>query len=178
MTGYLTAYQDLIRSLGAPAFEVTVVGSPAPQGSKKAFVVRSKTGKVRATVRESSDEVAPWRASVAYAARQAVSAGWVPLDGPLLAQMVFSMPRTASLPKTLRRVPASAPDLSKLQRSTEDALDVDASIITNDSRIVDYVATGKVYEGDFLHPWALPHPGAIIRLWPYPEDLLQVRSGR
>ena len=53
--------------------------------------------------------------------------------------------------------PTSAPDLSKLIRSTEDALG-DAGAIVNDARIVDHNARKRYTHADF------PMPGAIIVL--------------
>lgn len=155
--------------LGEPALAFTVIGVPGPQGSKSP---KGKTKDGRTIMVESSKKVKPWRLHVATVARETAGENWVQLDGPLVADMIFTLPAPVNLPKTLRRVPTTTPDLSKLLRSTEDALDTDASVIRNDSHIVAYRSTAKVYEGDRFHPDALPHPGAVIRLWRYPAHLL------
>jgi len=160
--------------LGPPLLAIVVYGSPAPQGSKSAFV-NPKTQRV--VVKESSDAVKPWRAAVLAAAQSARPATWETLDGPLVADMVFTMPRQKSAPKTLRTLPSPYPDLSKLCRATEDALGEDSKnlgrlIIADDARIVAYRRLHKVYEGDPLDVDALRRPGAVIRLWRYPGHYL------
>ena len=153
--------------LAPSLLEVTVVGVPAPQGSKKAFV-RGK----KAILVESSAKVAPWRTAVALAAVEAAGRDWQTIDGPVLLEAAFTLPRPKSAPKTLRRVPDRTPDLSKLLRSTEDALATDSNILSDDARIVAFLWPRKVYEGDPLDPDALRHPGAVLRLWAYPDHLL------
>lgn len=89
---------------------------------------------------EQSKYVAPWREAVKYAAIQ-VWKGQLPLDGPLSGSITFYIERPKK-PKYHR--PATAPDLSKLLRSTEDALK-DAGVIADDSRIVEYTRLDKRY---------------------------------
>lgn len=139
-----------------PDLVVTVAGTPAPQGSKNAYQRGS-----RIVLVESSRKVKPWRAVVAAAARVA-HGDREPLDGPLEASMVFTFARPPSARR--RPYPSVSPDLSKLLRATEDALDVDAGVITNDARIVSYRRLGKFYV-DTPAPDVLPYPGAVIRLW-------------
>ena len=68
----------LLAALGAPAVQLRVLGTPGPQGSKKA------TGRMGERVRlvESSKKVKPWRAQVTAAA---YAAGHRPGPGGLLA---------------------------------------------------------------------------------------------
>lgn len=108
-----------------------VPGVPQPGGSKKAFVVRMKTGVTRAVVTEDAKHNAPWRAVVSLAARQAME-GRALFTGALSVSFDFVMPR----PKGHYRTGAKAhllrddaplghtckPDRTKLMRSTEDAL--------------------------------------------------------
>lgn len=160
--------------LGAPLFEAVVYGTPAPQGSKKAFAVtKGKKGAKEYTGRvamvESSAKVAPWRSAVASIAtlvtrRAAGGPGWVLLDGPLVVDFVFSMPRPQTMPKG-RVYPHVTPDLSKLARSTEDALT--KIVWADDARVVDYRRLAKVYA---LGPDndALSSPGVVIRVWQAP----------
>lgn len=136
-----------------------VYGTPAPQGSKK-FVGTNKAG--RGILVESSKKVRPWRQDVKRAAEE-LRAGAAPLDGALVVRMVFTLPKPASAPKTRRTYPNKKPDLSKLARSTEDAM-VDAGLILDDSRIIDYQRLAKVFPGE--DPEALEAPGVRIEIMP------------
>ena len=147
--------------------ELTVYGRPAPQGSKR------HVGGGRMI--ESSKFVAPWRDDVKAAAEHAIAArvrpghDWAPLDGPLAAYMVFSLPRPAAhygtgrnagtLRPTAPTRPAGTPDLSKLARSTEDALTA-AGLWRDDARLVEYTRLAKVYCGE--DPYSLDRPGVRI----------------
>ncbi|MFD9943218.1 RusA family crossover junction endodeoxyribonuclease [Nonomuraea sp. NPDC059023] len=161
-------------SIGEPELTVVVYGTPGPQGSKKAHAIyrgrgseRAFTGKV--ALAESSAKVKPWRACVDAAARRAAAAAaaarglpdWQPLDGPLVAQFVFSLPRGSSVKRSHHTV---YPDLSKLIRSTEDAFTT-AKIWADDARLVGYYEPRKLYAGDV---GALDQPGAVIRVWRVP----------
>jgi Holliday junction resolvase RusA-like endonuclease len=147
--------------------QITVHGQPAPQGSKRAFAVRGKggvpTGRV-AVIESSHDRVKSWRQAVVEATVKAIAdhGGEFPLTGPLNAWIVFTVPKPASAPKRKRTWPSKRPDLSKLLRSTEDAL-TDAGAWSDDAQVVTYAAVGKVFAGD---PGALPSPGARIEIWP------------
>ncbi len=112
------------------AITITVHGTPAPQGSKKGFVV----GK-RAVLVESSAKVKPWRQAVVHAALAQLPQGWTALDGPLVVEMIFTLRKPASAPKRRRTFPDRTPDLSKLVRATEDAL-TDAGVWADDARVV------------------------------------------
>lgn len=172
-------------NLGTPDFELTVYGKPAPQGSK------SPKGKGRMV--ESSEYVPPWREAVKAAAIAAMKARSIAtyggvgqvsllrLDGPLVADMVFTMgykpnskptwwPAGERWSKTLWWRPASAPDLSKLIRGTEDALQ-DAGAIRDDARIVGYGRLDKVFVDQPGDPDALQAAGAVIRLWKLPVEV-------
>ena len=117
-----------------------VQGEPAPQGSKRFVGIHNGKGRMI----ESSKKVKPWREAVYWAAIEAKSKTpmVMPMDGPLAVVMVFALPK----PKSTRRGhPDRKPDLSKLVRSTEDAL-VDAGLIADDARIVVCLAS-KLYPG-------------------------------
>lgn len=137
--------------------EFKVYGMPAPQGSKR-YVGKSKAG--RAIMVESSAKVRPWRMDV-KAAAEFVRGDTPPLDGPLVVGMVFTLPKPASAPKRRRTYPDRKPDLSKLVRSTEDAL-TDAGLIADDARIVGLTAA-KVFPREDER--ALDAPGVLIRIW-------------
>lgn len=132
----------------------SVYGMPGPQGSK------CHVGNGRMI--ESSAKVKPWRVAVVWAAREAMAGpdGWAALDGPLVAVMVFTLPKPKSAPKTRQSWPDRKPDLSKLIRSTEDAL-TDAGVIADDARIVACTAS-KVFPAEGQH--ALASPGAYIEI--------------
>lgn len=129
---------------------------PAAQGSKRHI------GHGRLI--EQSKRVKPWRAAVAEATRLAAGPGWVPLDGPLELEVVFTVRKPASAPKTRVTWPCTrdSGDLDKLLRSTFDAIADDAGAIADDSRIIRVTAV-KVFPGE--HSGALAEPGAVIRVW-------------
>ena len=134
---------------------ITVYGLPAPQGSKR------HVG--HGVMIESSKKVKPWREAVKWAALELIHGELVPcgrvlVTGPIRAEITFTMPR----PKSAKAgaVPATRPDLSKLVRSTEDAL-TDVGAWEDDARVVECLAR-KVYPGE--HPDALATPGAVIRI--------------
>lgn len=138
---------------------IAVVGLPAPQGSKRAVGADRKG---RAILVESCTRVKGWRKQV-YLSALLTNRGAKPKhDGPLIASIVFTLPRPKRAPALNRWSPCTKPDLSKLLRSTEDAL-TDAGVIADDARIVEYVRIAKVYPGD--DPEAMATPGAMIKLW-------------
>lgn len=133
---------------------IIVYGDPAPQGSKRFVGMRGGKG----VMVESSKKVKPWRNDVAEAARAAI--GDLPkFDGPLSVRMVFTMPKPVSSPKRRRSWACKKPDLSKLIRSTEDALTT-AGVWADDSRVVEYARAAKVYPGEDRE--ALQHTGCVI----------------
>lgn len=149
--------------------EFRAFGHPAPQGSKR-FVGTTRSG--RGVMVESSKKVKPWRSDVkaaAEVARAATPASMLPLDGPLTVEMVFTVPKPASAPKKRRTYPCRMPDLSKLVRSTEDAI-TDAGLWADDARIVEYARIAKVYPGEDID--ALQAPGVVVRIWHREEGRL------
>jgi Holliday junction resolvase RusA-like endonuclease len=154
--------------------QIVVLGLPAPQGSKKYVGHRysKKYGKDLPVLVESSKKVDPWRAAVAKMAMSVRPP--ILLDGPLVADMVFSMPRpkghfgtgrnAGCLKASAPAVPIVMPDLSKLVRSTEDALK--GIVWRDDSLVVAYGRLAKVYVGSY-DPDALYRPGAVIRVRPF-----------
>lgn len=161
---------------------IVVYGDPAPQGSKKyaGHRLNAASGRISAVLLEQSKRVKPWRQRVHAAALAAIRShpDWKPLDGPLAADMVFTVrtkPESKPVwwPKALRWSkhfwwrPASAPDLSKLLRSTEDALTT-ARAWKDDARVVEYGHLAKYYAADPSHPDVLTEPGALIRLYTLP----------
>lgn len=171
----LHAQPPLYPHAADPAITITVHGTPAPQGSKS-FKGRGTNGK--GVMVESSKRVKPWRQDVKHAALEIVDSmpGWAPLNGPLAVSMVFTLVRPKGHWRTGRNAgllrdsaparPAGLPDLSKLVRSTEDALT--GVIWSDDSRVVDYRRLGKWYSGSDA-PDVLAHgAGCVIRVWQLP----------
>lgn len=153
------------------AYRIKVYGLPAPQGSKKFLgTFAGKDGRQHAKLAESSKKVKPWREAVKSAAREAMEnvehpnasfEGAGPIDAPVRVLMTFTMPKPASAPKRRKSFPMRTPDLSKLVRSTEDAL-TDAGIWRDDARVIEAV-TAKVYPGEGQD--ALECPGAVIAVF-------------
>lgn len=153
-------------------FELVVYGTPGPQGSKAFMGMHGGHG----VMRESSKKVKPWREAVrweAIAARQGeLPEPMATLDEPLIAEMVFTAVRPKSHYRTGRNShllrdgaplrPLAKPDVSKLCRSTEDAL-TDAGVWKDDARVVEYTRLAKVYAGEDKD--ALNSPGVVIRLY-------------
>jgi Holliday junction resolvase RusA-like endonuclease len=135
---------------------IVVYGNPASQGSKKGFVVKG-----RAILVEASARTRPWRQDVKGAALE-IRNGAAPLDGPIAARMVFTMPKPASAPKRRRTFPMRKPDIDKLCRLVFDSL-VDAGVMTDDARVVRLEAW-KVFPNE--HMDALESPGVRITIEP------------
>jgi Holliday junction resolvase RusA-like endonuclease len=138
---------------------IVVYGDPAPQGSKKFVGMINGHG----TLAESSKKVKPWRQDVVAAAVKArEDAGNPdPLDCALSVRMIFTLPKPKSAPKRKRIFAMRKPDVSKLARSTEDALTT-AMIWTDDSRVAEYSRLAKVFPGE--DPDALNSPGVVIEI--------------
>lgn len=133
---------------------ITVYGIPGPQGSKR-FVGHAKNG--RGIMVESSAKVKPWREAVKWAVRENAAER---ITGPLRVSMVFTLPKPKSAPKLRQTWPDRKPDVSKLVRSTEDAL-TDAGAWDDDARVVECFSA-KRYPGE--GPDAMEAPGVVIRI--------------
>lgn len=120
---------------------INVVGTPAPQGSKRAFVVNG-----RAVMAESSKKVKPWRQDVTAAVMNlmAETPGFEPYAGPVRVDITFYLPRpryhfrTGKHANELRpNAPTyvdKKPDKDKLERATCDAL-TSSGVIRDDAQI-------------------------------------------
>jgi len=139
--------------IDTPSVTFQVIGTPAPQGSKR------HVG--RGILIESSKKVGPWREAVAHAAADALSDGSArAFDTPVRVTMLFYLARPKRKPKWPQ--PGTRPDLSKLVRSTEDAL-VQAGLIQDDALIVSlsasklYVLHGQATGADIVVQMAPEH---------------------
>lgn len=147
-----------------------VIGTPAPQGSKRGFY-NKKVGRVQMV--ESSKKVAPWRQDVVAAALDAAHlAGWQAPAGPIRVDITFWIARPRYHYRTgknahLLRDDAPSwvdkkPDLDKLERATFDALTTSA-VIHDDAQIVAGYSEKQYATG---RP-----PGATLTITPlYPTD--------
>ena len=113
------------------SLHLEVVGTPAPQGSKRL---------VGKNLVEASAKVGPWREAVKWIAiRDGITA---PMQGPIRVYICFRFTRPKGHYRNDGRVKASAPaypivkpDLDKLVRCTLDAL-TDAGVWRDDSQVV------------------------------------------
>jgi len=120
---------------------INVTGTPAPQGSKRAFVVNG-----RAVMAESSKKVKPWRQDVTAAVLDTIAntPGFEPFTGPVRVDITFYLPRPGYHFRTGARsheLKDSAPhwvdkkpDKDKLERATCDAL-TSSGVIRDDAQI-------------------------------------------
>lgn len=145
-----------------PLVTIVVHGDPAPQGSKKFVGMHGGHGMLV----ESSKRVKPWRQDVVAAAKEVMETN-KPVDGALVVRMIFTLSKPASAPKRRRTWPNKKPDVSKLARSTEDAL-VTAGAISDDARIVEYARLAKVFPGE--DPDALSSPGVFIEIFRHEDQ--------
>lgn len=132
----------------------TVIGLPAPQGSKR------HVG--RGILVESSKAVKPWREAVKAAAREqmvlrGLSAPAVP--GAVEIWITWFLPRPKKYANKPLALPRSRPDLSKLLRATEDAM-TDAGVWEDDACVVG----AQVYKRYVGHGSLMDVPGAEIQV--------------
>jgi len=144
--------------------EFRVVGVPAPQGSKSAFVRGGRAivveGKGPGRVRHSD-----WRQAVATAARDHIAERGtesIAPRGPVSVTLVFSFPLPAGDPYRTRHT--TRPDVDKLARSVLDSL-VSVGMIADDSLVFELFCRKLYAHGEA--------PGCVIRV----ESCLDVEAG-
>jgi crossover junction endodeoxyribonuclease RusA len=143
-----------------PAVAFIVYGAPATKGNKSAFPVRRGgvlTGQV--AVKEGrSDNFKDWNRRVEEVVQGVARESGVFIDDPIVASVVFYLPKPVSAPKRKRVWPSKRPDLGKLLRAIEDPMN--GVLIHDDALIVRFVRLEKVYaeEPD-------PRPRAEVKLW-------------
>src|SRR5690606_9506573 len=151
----------------AAPMSITVLGKPAPQGSKR------HVGGGRLI--EQSKRVTPWREAVKEATIRRLEVrsletyggtgqtSLLRLLGPVAVEIDFVFDPPKSAPKRRRTWPItrSSGDVDKLLRASFDAL-ADAGAFKDDSQVID-VRARKVHTDDPAAP--LRVPGAVIRIW-------------
>ena len=140
---------------GGVAFRVH--GTPAPQGSKRGFVING-----RAIITDANPApLKTWRDDVKHAALDAMN-GAQPLAGPLELLVTFVLVKQKSVKRSWPHV---RPDLDKLLRSCGDAL-TSAGVYGDDSQLVKITAQ-KVYA---------IQPGAEVIVRVVPDDVEAVAA--
>lgn len=147
------------------ALDITVIGTPRPQGSKKAFV-NKKTGRA-IIVNDNDARLRTWRQDVVTATTTVLKAERRTALAPRTAidvAITFMMPRPTGHWRTGRNAhllrddaparPSTKPDIDKLIRGTLDALR-DAGAYIDDAQVVG-LNVRKV--------WATEQIGAVIRM--------------
>jgi crossover junction endodeoxyribonuclease RusA len=134
-----------------------VLGVPAPQGSKSAMMIGGHARVIEGTSDIGRAKFRSWRHGVKTAATDWLALNpQAPLNEPLYLHITFRLSLPAS--DAYRSRHWVKPDLSKLLRSTEDAL-VDAGLIRDDSLVCEaHINKRYCHGGD--------SPGATIRVVP------------
>jgi crossover junction endodeoxyribonuclease RusA len=127
-----------------------VTGTPRPQGSKKAFVIRGK-----AILVDASEGNYEWRRIVTQ--ELANDPDLVRYKGAVNVSLAFFMEKAKSNKTNLM---TQKPDIDKLARSVLDAM-TNAELIEDDSKVV-YLNITKT--------WATEQsPGVLIHVWQKPD---------
>lgn len=152
--------------------EFTVLGVAAPQGSMYA---RYSEKLKRAWVVPDNKKTGPWRQAVAASAlkaREASPGDW-PMSGPVDMDVVFHLPRPTGhygsngLKPSAPAFPAVKPDLSKLVRAAEDA--INDLVFEDDARVVHH-NVWKLYS-DRAEP-----PRAVFHLRELPRTVADLQA--
>ena len=166
--------------------QMRVAGTPIPQGSKQARMRRNRSGIIWRNgmpiidmTDANSNKLRPWRRTVAAIAAATLmkrqEQGLAALDGPLHLSVAFrfQMPKSRKAGSRRRgwQWRATKPDLDKLVRAICDALETDAHLITEDSRIASLAAskveTVNTHDvGCTIHLWTLDCEGEPAKVSP------------
>ncbi len=119
-----------------------VIGIPAPQGSKSAFVRNNRAVVVDGSSASGRAKHAAWRSAVAQ--RADAVRGVTSFSGPVRVKICFYLPLPSSSPH--RVLHSSRPDLDKLIRSVLDSL-TDSGLIRDDA-LVSEIWAEKLYARD------------------------------
>lgn len=133
------------------SIHLTIFGDPAPQGSKK--IIKGRL------IEASSEKLRKWRKEIARTAQEARQENDVFFTGPVRVEVVFYLPRPASVKQSKRPWPIVPPDLDKLCRGLLDGIGQSEMIWGDDSQVVALLAT-KCY-ADGRDPGATVHINGI-----------------
>lgn len=172
---------------------IVAAGKPITQGSMKAVAA----GVMK---HAKSKELHEWRNILTKEALRLTEGKWQALNVPVSLDVVLTVPKPKSTPSwsplvsddgTPRIPPMSPPDVDKLLRAVQDSLsprddkkkyeeiktrDRRFKLLTDDSRIIDSSARKTYIAPYHTHPWALPFPGAVIRVAPLGQALTPLPS--
>lgn len=128
-----------------PTWSIRVIGTPAPQGSKRAFP-NPKNPRMPIVVDDNPKTLKPWRDAVAAACAKAIdedASGWT-IAGPCRLTIDFVFAPVASAPDRVAHT--TRPDVDKLVRSTLDALK-NGRAFTDDSLACQLVIRKRYADG-------------------------------
>lgn len=167
---------------------IVAAGKPVTQGSMKAVA----PGVMK---HSKSKELHTWRDSLTREALRITQGKWQALNLPVRLDVVLTVPKPKTTPRwsplvcddgAPRIPPMTPPDVDKLLRAVQDSLsprddkkkaehtktrDRRFRLLEDDSRIVDSSARKTFPTPHHTHPWALPFPGAVIRLSPLGQEV-------
>jgi Holliday junction resolvase RusA-like endonuclease len=110
---------------------IEVFGDPASQGSHSVF-----NGRI---VQVNSPKHKRWRNAVTFAALDLLPPDWTPIDEAVEVEIIFYLPRPATVSFSKREFPSVMPDIDKLARSVLDSI-TDSGLWTDDSRVIRLLA--------------------------------------
>ena len=135
------------------SFTFSVLGTPVPQGSVRAYQSR--------VIANNAEALASWRNDIAVTAQRNKPADW-DIKAPVELKCVFVFPRplhhfgsgknSTKLKPLAPKHHVTTPDLDKLLRSCSDAIGdaVARVLLHNDSQICSIYATKRYATDDFL----------------------------
>lgn len=146
------------------SIQFVVYGIPAPGGSKTGFPFKRRDGSLGVAMSPASKKTKPWMALVKAAAVEAYQG--LLLEGSIKTEMIFYFDRPRShfrtgkysglLKDSAPRGKTTSPDLTKLVRSTEDALK--GILWHDDSQVTDQGRNAK----RFCDPGDRPRAEIIV----------------
>jgi crossover junction endodeoxyribonuclease RusA len=115
--------------------EIVVEGSPVPQGSFRHI----GNGRIIAA----NPKLNAWRQTIANQVSEKTAVRLI--DGSCRVDLVFTLPRPKSVPKSRRARPTTKPDLDKLVRAALDAISLPryVQLLTDDSIVTDLHAAKR-----------------------------------
>jgi crossover junction endodeoxyribonuclease RusA len=118
-----------------PYLEIVVEGTPVPQGSFRHI----GNGRIIAA----NPKLNAWRQTIADQVSEKTAVRLI--DGFCRVDLVFTLPRPKSVPKSRRTRPTTKPDLDKLVRAALDAISLPryVQLLTDDSIVTDLHAAKR-----------------------------------
>ncbi|MDN5759236.1 MAG: RusA family crossover junction endodeoxyribonuclease, partial [Tomitella sp.] len=171
-----------LKSLPEQCMWLVAKGDPVSQGSMRALAA----GVIK---HEKGPKLRAWRDIITREALRASGDQWVPIAGPVTVHVTLTVPAPRRISTTHvealdagsapRCPPDKKPDVDKLLRAVQDALSPRDDkkkgeqvktlarrfkLLVDDSLVIDSCASKTYPRPMHTHPWALPWPGAVIRV--------------